>query len=120
MMTQGSSLSGAQGPRFTSPISLALLAWAFFLICWCIPKTLYTRYMMEPNVLFLDAAAFVLFALCAVFFCLGVAQLPRRVANPSLHPRVIATRMPGTAFLALPLILGIAVTTASVALLVKK
>ena len=105
--------------RLTAPSGLAAFSFAFFIACWCLPARIYTHYMGEPNLLFLDGATMLLFSLCVLGFWCG----DRIAANP-LAPRAAAGPLPATTlppalWLSLPLIAGTVMTVISSIIIVR-
>ncbi len=55
-----------------SPYSLALVSLSIFLIGWIFPADAYTRFMSEPDLMFLDWETLVFYLACVTVFCAGV------------------------------------------------
>lgn len=64
---------------FTSPYGPVAFACGLFLLAWVFPPGIYTKYMREPDRMFLDPLTALYFFLCAEAFVLGL--LTQRLAN---------------------------------------
>ena len=67
--------------RFTirnivSPYGLATVSYLVFLCAWLFPPGLYTEYIHEPDLMFLEPVTFAFFTLCTVAFLVGVRVSP--------------------------------------------
>jgi hypothetical protein len=105
--------------HLVSPYGLALASYALFLVTLVFPPELYTRYMLEPDLIFLDGQTFVFYTLCVIFFIAGVAVVdqfaPARVQR-------IPKRVPRFPFavLAAPVCIGAAFCILSSVLLLRQ
>jgi hypothetical protein len=114
------SLPGGGTPMFprrlwnqlVSPYGWAFISYAFFLFSWLIPPSLYSHYLMEPDLMFLDPATILFYTLCVVSFVAGVAFVRWLFPRSFNFPRIEARTSPAF-FLMAPLIAGIALTAAS-------
>ena len=102
-----------------SPIRLTQIACVVFFLGWALPPSLYSRYMEEPDLLFLDPTTLAFFALCVAFFLLGawlIAWLfpPRRAHSPD-----IGFKVSPIVFLLIPVVIGIGACIASCVLMLK-
>src|SRR5436305_8555481 len=93
--------------NIVSPYGLAMMSYLLFLFAWLFPPGLYTWYIGEPDLMFLDPKTFVYFSSCVAAFLMGVRftglwDVKRR--DPSIP--AISNEFP-----LLYLILPIAVTT---------
>jgi hypothetical protein len=99
-----------------SPYGLAMISYAFFLFACLIPPSIYTDYMMERDLMFLDPATILFYTLCVASFMAGVWVMgwlfPSRFVEPKFR-----TRISPTLFLMAPLMVGILATTGTLFLL---
>ena len=58
--------------NIVSPYGLAMISYTFFLFACIIPPSIYSHYMMEPDLMFLDPATILLYTLCVGAFAAGV------------------------------------------------
>src|SRR4051794_38417753 len=58
-----------------SPFGLAFLSYAFFLFSCLIPPSIYQRYMMEPDFMFLDPATILFYTLSVASFLIGAGLI---------------------------------------------
>ena len=97
------AISGQGGLWIVSPMGLAMLAFLLFLLAWLFPPDIYSEYMQERDLMFLDPRAMLFFLLCIGGFWLGQWLLevfsPSARVGQSMTPKWISR----TAFLALPL-----------------
>jgi oligosaccharide repeat unit polymerase len=102
-----------------SPYGLAAISYAFFLIACLIPPSLYSHYMQEPDLMFLDPATILFYSLCVASFVAGLMLVdwlfPASFSDPGL-----TTRIGPALFLLIPLALGIAANALSIYLLMKQ
>lgn len=101
-----------------SPYGLALVSYAIFLFACLIPPSVYTHYMQEPDLMFLDPATILLYTLSVTAFIAGAIFIqwlfPQKAGRCILTPKVSPSL-----FLLLPLLCSVAVTVAAVVALVK-
>ncbi len=94
-----------------SPYGLAMLSYALFLFACLLPPSVYTSYVHEPDLMFLDPAVILFYSLCVAAFLFGVwlvdSGLP---AEPERPP---AIRSSIVFVLLLPIMAGIAATAFS-------
>jgi hypothetical protein len=102
--------------NIASPYGLALISYAFFLFACLIPPSVYSHYMAEPDLMFLDPATILFYTLCVASFLAG-AWFVERLFPSSFIERRCETRISPTVFLMIPLIVGILLTATSVFLL---
>jgi hypothetical protein len=55
-----------------SPYGLAMLSYCLFLFAWLFPPGLYTEYVREPDLMFLNPITLVFYSVCVAAFALGV------------------------------------------------
>jgi hypothetical protein len=118
MLTDNSKQGRVRG-ALLSPYGLASLSFAFFVLVWLIPPSLYTTYLQEHDFLFLDPASMLLYALCAGSFMVGVAVVDAFFPSAFAVVAPIRTRIPATVFLLLPIAGGAAFTLLSIGLLLQ-
>jgi hypothetical protein len=96
--------------NIVSPYGLAMLSYAFFLFACFIPPSIYSHYMMEPDLMFLDPATILFYTLCVGSFVAGVSLVSWMFPVPYVH-RKFNTRVSPTLFLLAPLVLAVASAT---------
>jgi hypothetical protein len=95
--------------NIVSPYGLAMISYAFFLFSCLIPPSLYTHYMKEPDLMFLDPATILFYTLCVASFVTG-AWLVGWLFSSSFSLGEIHTIISPTLFLLLPLWMGIVIS----------
>jgi hypothetical protein len=105
--------------NIVSPYGLAMFSYAFFLLACLIPPSIYSRTMMEPDLMFLDPATILFYTLCVLSFVAGVWLFERIVSPPTTVEPEILTAFSPTKFLLIPLSLAIALCVLSSILLVR-
>lgn len=103
--------------NLVSPYGLALISYLFFLAACLIPPSVYTYFMQEPDLMFLDPPTILFYTLCVLSF-LGGAWLIGWMFPCSFVNRKLETRIWATLFLVVPLAMGIAATLATVVFLI--
>jgi hypothetical protein len=58
--------------NIVSPYGLAILSYCLFLFAWLFPPGLYTEYIREPDLMFLDPTTLLFYTACVVGFLFGV------------------------------------------------
>lgn len=58
--------------NIVSPVGLAMASYCIFLFAWLFPPGLYTDYIHEPDLMFLDPLSFAFYTSCIAAFLLGV------------------------------------------------
>jgi hypothetical protein len=106
--------------NIVSPYGLATISYAFFLFACLIPPSVYSHYMHEADLMFLDPATILFYTLCVVAFMAGVGLVDWLFPTTHFEERKLATRISPTAFLLAPLLGGIALTLISMFLLIKQ
>jgi hypothetical protein len=96
--------------NIASPYGLAMISYAFFLFACLIPPSVYSHYMMEPDLMFLDPATILFYTLCVASFVAGV-WLVSWLSPSSFVDRKLETRISPTLFLLAPLILAVSAAT---------
>ena len=81
--------------NITSPYGVATASYALFVIAWLFPPTLYTYFLKEQDLLFLNMTCFFFYTSCVITFCLGVWAC-RYVQGSSQHglPATITASSP--------------------------
>lgn len=102
-----------------SPYGLAMISYAFFLFTCLIPPSIYSHYMHEPDLIFLDPAAILFYTLCVAGFIAGVSFMQYLFPAPLVEHRIRIRSSP-VFFLLSPLILGILATSLAMILLLKQ
>ena len=105
--------------NIVSPYGLALFSYAFFLFACLIPPSIYTYYMHEPDLMFLDPATILFYTLCVAAFLTGVWFFEKLFPPGLVDERKFEVRISPTTFLLIPLAVGVAITALSSILLVK-
>ena len=93
-----------------SPYGLAMISYAFFLFACLIPPSVYSHYMREPDLMFLDPATILFYTLCVASFVAGV-WLVSWLFPSSFVDRKYETRISPTLFLLAPLALAVTAST---------
>jgi len=93
--------------NIVSPVGLAMVSYSIFLFAWLFPSGLYTDYIHEPDLMFLDPLSFVFYTSCVAAFLLGV-RASRYTGVPTRKTPVarIVVRSP-LRYLGLPIFLGL-------------
>jgi hypothetical protein len=105
--------------NIASPFGLAMIAYVFFLLACIIPPSVYSHYMQEPDLMFLDPGTILFYSLCVISFAVGVWLIGWIFPSPLVECR-LQTRISPVSFLLAPLTLGISVTAISTYILFKK
>lgn len=98
--------------NIVSPYGLAAISYCIFLFAWLFPPDLYTQYVGEPDLMFLDPLTLVFYTACVGAFLIGVwITRPWQVVDHRESPNGISARMPLVYLLGLllPTILACAV-----------
>lgn len=99
-----------------SPYGLAMISYAFFLFACLIPPSVYSHYMREPDLMFLDPATILFYTLCVACFMAG-AWIMGWLFPSRLAERKFRTTISPALFLMAPLVVGILATIATLSLL---
>jgi hypothetical protein len=102
-----------------SPYGLALVSFTFFALVWLLPPGIYSAYLEERDLLFLDPASMLFYLMCVGAFMLGLAAIDTFFPSAFAPALRIKTRLPAAAFLLLPIALGAVLTLVSIALLLR-
>jgi hypothetical protein len=104
--------------NIVSPYGLAMISYAFFLFACLIPPSVYSYYMHEPDLMFLDPATILFYTLCIAAFMAGVALVGWLFPTTPFVELKLTTRISPTFFLLAPLLAGITLTAISIFLLI--
>lgn len=96
-----------------------MISYTFFLFAWLIPPSVYSHYMMERDLMFLDPTTILLYTLCVTSFVTGVGLMSWLLPS-SFVDRKLETRISPTLFLLVPLILAITAATITSLYLIKQ
>jgi hypothetical protein len=103
--------------NIVSPYGLAMFSYTLFLLACLIPPSLYSHFMMEPDLMFLDPATILFYTLCVAGFVAGVWLVgwlfPASFVDHGFRPR-----QSPTLFLMVPLTFGIVLTAVSLTSLI--
>jgi hypothetical protein len=105
--------------NIASPYGLALISYAFFLFACLIPPSVYTHYMEEPDLMFLDPVAIFFYTLCVASFVAGVWLIGWIFPSVSPTSRTFDIRIAPLPFLLTPLVLGVALAVLTSVLVLK-
>jgi len=105
--------------HIVSPYGLAMISYAFFLFSCLIPPSVYEQSIHEPDFMFLDPATILFYTLCVAAFLVGLGLVGWLFPSVSLVDHKLEPRVPPAAFLLIPLILCVALSSLSSVLLVK-
>jgi hypothetical protein len=114
------SLSSTLLNNIFSPYGLALISYLVFLLGCAIPPSVYSHYVPEPDLMFLDPATILFFSLCVFSFCAGVWLWGWIWPSRPICQWQVNTRISPTTFVLLPIISGTALANLSSFLLLKK
>jgi hypothetical protein len=101
-----------------SPYGLAIVSYAFFLFSCLLPPSIYTGYMHEPDLMFLDPVVILFFTLCVAGFIAGVWLISWLVPDRPLVDRELSTKVSPAVYLLVPLVLCVSLTAFSISLIV--
>jgi hypothetical protein len=99
--------------NIVSPYGLAMISYAFFLFSCLIPPSVYSHYINEPDLMFLDPATILFYTLCVVAFLGGAWFAGWLMPSIRLEDQNFKTKISPTTFILTPLILGLAFTIVS-------
>lgn len=102
-----------------SPYGLSMLSYGFFLFSCVIPPFLYTQFIHEPDLMFLDSATILFYTLCVAAFSAGVWSFESLFPLIPPFERKLEAKFNPAAFLLIPLLLCTALSVLSSILLVK-
>jgi hypothetical protein len=105
--------------NIVSPYGLALFSCAVFLSACLIPPSIYTHYMHEPDLMFLDPATILFYTLCVAAFLGGLWFFEQLFPSDRIVERKVDARMHSATVLLIPLAVGVALSALSSVLLVK-
>ncbi|PSH03643.1 MAG: hypothetical protein CXZ00_11365 [Acidobacteria bacterium] len=105
--------------NIVSPYGLAVISYVLFLFAWLIPPSVYTNYMQERDLMFLDPATFLFYTLCVAAFILGVFLWGSLFPSAPVAKRMLETIVPPVLFVWVPLTIGIALTVIYSVLFIK-
>lgn len=103
-----------------SPSRLALIASAVFVVSWVFSPSLYSHYIGEPDLLFLDPTTAAFFALCVFLFLIGVWVVAWLFPIRRPTSAVSKLRVSPIAFLLTPVVIGIGGCIASGLLMLRE
>ena len=105
--------------QLVSPYAVALFSYLIFIVSCSIPPTIYTGFMHEPDLMFMDIPTIVFYTLCVVAFLLGVWIWGYLFPSGPLMETRLQTKNSPILFVAIPLFIGIAGSLVSSYLLVR-
>ena len=92
--------------NIVSPYGLAMVSYCIFLFAWVFPSDIYTEYIHERDLMFLDPLSLAFYTGCVAAFLLGV-RASRLVVNQGRNSAAaIAVRSP-LLYLAIPLVISL-------------
>jgi hypothetical protein len=92
--------------NIVSPSGLAIISYWIFLFAWLFPSGLYTEYIHEPDLMFLDPLVLAFYTSCVAAFLLGVRASRFVVTGGTNSAITIAVRNP-LLYLSIPLFLSL-------------
>jgi hypothetical protein len=92
--------------NIVSPSGLAIISYCIFLFAWLFPAGLYTEYIHEPDLMFLDPLVLAFYTSCVAAFLLGV-RASCFVVTGRRSPAVSITVRNPFLYLAIPVFLGL-------------
>jgi hypothetical protein len=96
-----------------------MFSYALFILACLIPPSIYSHYIEEPDLMFLDSTTILFYSLCVASFLTGAG-----IVGWLMHPiqssdEAFTTKISSTTFILIPLLLGMAFTIRSVLTLLK-
>jgi hypothetical protein len=92
--------------NIVSPSGLAIVSYCIFLFAWVFPSGMYTEYIHEPDLMFLDPLVLAFYTGCVAAFLLGVRASRFVVTGKRNSAVTIAARNP-LLYLAIPVFLSL-------------
>jgi hypothetical protein len=92
--------------NLVSPYGLTAASICLFLIAYFMPPSLYSRYVSEPDYLFLDPTSLLFFLLCTLGFLAGLQIIDYGCRFPDAVSLKRKVRISPTCFILLPLVIG--------------
>lgn len=105
--------------NIASPYGLALASYAFFLFACSIPPSIYTRFIHEPDLMFLDPVTILFYTLCVAAFLAGVWSFGKMFPPVPVVEHKYEVSFNPAVFLLIPLLLCVVLSVLSSILLVK-
>ncbi|MFZ0296936.1 MAG: hypothetical protein WAM13_01175 [Candidatus Sulfotelmatobacter sp.] len=105
--------------NIVSPYGMTFAALLLFLVAFLFPPGLYSSYVQEPDLMFLDPASLAFFLLCTLGFLLGLMLIDFVFPVRGFRYEKRETRISPMWFLLVPLIAGTALTILSIVLLLR-
>jgi hypothetical protein len=93
--------------NLASPYVLALASFVIFLFGWACPPQIYTRFMSEPDYMFLDQLTLVFYAACVLSFCAGAYLAGKIWAKSSNTENAPLSRRSPLPYLLFPIGVGV-------------
>jgi hypothetical protein len=90
--------------NIVSPSGLAIVSYCIFLFAWLFPSGLYSEYIHEPDLMFLDPLSFGFYTACVLAFLFGLRASRFVAPTQSEHAVTISVRNP-LLYLAIPVFL---------------
>jgi hypothetical protein len=106
--------------NIVSPYGLAIISYALFLTACLIPPSVYSYYVQEPDLMFLDPTTILFYTLCVIAFVAGVALFGFLFSVVRRTHFLIQTKIRPALFILIPLLISVAVCAISNALLIKR
>jgi hypothetical protein len=92
--------------NIVSPSGLAIVSYCIFLFAWVFPSGMYTEYIHERDLMFLDPLSFAFYTSCVAAFLLGVRASRFVVSDSRKSVAAIAVRNP-LLYLAIPVFVSL-------------
>lgn len=105
--------------NIVSPYGLAIISYTFFLFACLVPPSVYSHFVHEPDLMFLDPATILFYTLCVAAFLSGVWLFENIFPPVPIVERKFEVRFNPAAFFLIPLLLCVALSVLSSVLLVK-
>jgi hypothetical protein len=106
--------------NIVSPYGLAIISYAFFLTACLIPPSVYSYYLQEPDLMFLDPPTILFYTLCVMSFVAGVALFGFLFPVIRRTQFSIQTKIRPALFILIPLLIAVAVCSMSDVLVIKR
>lgn len=105
--------------NLASPYGITAASFLVFLGAFLFPPALYSSYMGEPDLIFLDPASFIFFSLCTLGFVLGLLLVEFMFPVRGFTYEKKETRISPAWFILLPVVGGAATVILSIVLLLR-
>jgi hypothetical protein len=102
-----------------SPYGIAVASFLVFCVAFVFPPGLYSSYLKERDLMFLDSASFVFFLMCTLGFLLGLFLIDFLAPVHGFKYEKRETRISPLLFILLPVVAGTATVVLSIVILLR-